>query len=98
MSTVEQAREIIEAIPQWSGLHTLERATQVIDWCRKSGIQCDHLLPVGLEFAMKQMPRAHQGPENYLDLVQAFHAAHIAHHAHIFPLVGILTEDLGPTR
>jgi hypothetical protein len=98
MSTVEQARAIIEALPQWGELDTLQRAEQVIDWCKKSRIECASLLPVGLQVAMSQIPCANQGPENYLDFVQAYHAAHIAHHAYIVPLVGILLEDYGPTR
>ena len=95
MSTVEQARAIVAAIPQWN---ELDRAERVIDWCQPRGIQCDRLLPVGLQVAMSRMPRANQGPENYLDFVQAYHAAQIAHHAQILPLVGILLEESGPTR
>ena len=97
MSTVEQVRAINQALPQWAGIDSFERAQKVIGWCEQNRIKCS-LPAVALQAAMKHMPRWNQGPDNYLDFIQAFDAANVAGPAHLVTIVGVLAPEFGPTR
>ena len=67
----EQARMIDAEISQWIGASNLDRATMVLDWCEKNGVEVASVMPKHLAAAMGASVYWKQGPSDYLDLVYA---------------------------
>ena len=98
MSSRELAKAINEAIPQWVGVEPVQRAQLVIDWCTRTGIACD-LDASQLAAAMRRMPYWNQGPDNYLDFVEAYSAAYVIRVADLIPIAAITLHGEGsPSR
>lgn len=69
MTRAKQARQIDADIKQWIGVSNIDRASKVLDWCERNGVEVASVMPKHLAAAMGAATYWKQGPSDYLDMV-----------------------------